>query len=287
MASALIQGGATLATGGLAAWIVMYQVGRQGRDGLRQARHAEQLRLKLEVYDKMRDVIGRASTAILDFSRLLNQLQYICLPDWSDPLPDGRVRVKPSSTGQELIDHHAQLGLAVADAIILIEQWSIVDPRLDLFRDAFNVAAHEIREKWTPLFVSVGVRLPPVELDGAEMDAWRAPSPDACAAAIPACQALQDAVSLAECWLADFQTELQRLLLRDLFENRLPYRDAPDPRFFTIRLDRYDQLKKRLGETAWGREAVRLEEQARAKAEAAGPASIQMSSCVSHTAVTY
>ena len=71
--------------------------------------------------------------------------------------------------------------------------------------------------------------------------------------------------NLLSAWVGDFQVEMQALLLGELFANKVDRRDPPDPDQFCIRLDRYDEIQRRLASTEWGKRAVEMEAEAWAR----------------------
>jgi hypothetical protein len=135
--------------------------------------------------------------------------------------------------------------------MILIERWQIVDPRLDVFRLAFGVALRDLREAWQPLAQLVSGVV--------------APMPGAAPPQLPPKETLQKikeasdgvlhAAGKLSSWVADFQLEVQSLLLSDLFPNKLKHREPLDPELFVVRLDRAAALRDYFeNRTPWGME---------------------------------
>ncbi len=66
-------------------------------------------------------------------------------------------------------------------------------------------------------------------------------------------------------WVHDFQIEMQMLLLGELFPDPVERRDPPDSEQFCVRLDRFDQIERRINESPWGVKAAEIEASAWAK----------------------
>jgi hypothetical protein len=246
--AALIGAIVALVGWGVAGAVAVYQVTKQARSAL-----------KVDLYKEVLSAVANQGEAERELStklRILNSLFGV----WLSPEQFGGLRPAPNTTWAELNELVYKCQGQGADLMILIERWQIVDPRLDLFRMAFGVALRDIREAWQPVSELASAVVPPI--------AGAAP-PE-----LPPKETLQrlkasnegviNAASKLSAWVADFQLEVQAVLLSDLFPNRLSHRQPIDPEYFVIRLDRFDALKDYFeNKTPWGLEMRVINEQTR------------------------
>ena len=66
--AAMIGAIATVVAGVIGALVVVWQIGRQARDAIRQTRHNETLKLKLKVYEEIIATCRSASDAVVNLS---------------------------------------------------------------------------------------------------------------------------------------------------------------------------------------------------------------------------
>lgn len=234
----------------LTAAAAAYHITKQARTTLK----VELYREIISAVEKQSDAEGELSTKL----RILNSLISVwLLPEQFGGSPPG-----PNTSWAELNTLHYQSQSEGADLMILIEKWQIVDPRLELFRLAFGVALHDIRTAWAPLSQSVGYVVPPIP----GTPAPELPSKDVLNGIRRATDSFLNAMSVLSSWAADFQVEMQSLLLSDLFRNPVTRREPLDPDFFVVRLDRFQEQKEYfLNQTAWGREMKAINERTSAE----------------------
>ena len=243
--SALIGAGVAIVVAGLTAIVAVYQITKQARMGL-----------KVELYREVLAAKGAQGDAEGELSTKLGVLSSL-IALWLRRGEFGGNRPNPSTTWAELHDLNFKAQSEGAELMCLIEKWLIVDPRLDVFKLAFGSALHDMRQAWAPLSNALGAVVPVVP--GAP---FPAEAPDNILEAVRAAiQQFLDALSKLGVWAADFQIEMQCLLLSDLFYNEPTHSIPLDPQFFVVRLDQYDLLTSYfLKQTAWGREMQAVEE---------------------------
>lgn len=255
--AASIQAGATVATGVLAALAVIAQIGKQARHGIEQNRESERLKLKVEIYKQIISVCAAQENASLEFSSKIRSLL------WQMSRVTSHESLAPARTASfswsELNALNGEAQRRSISVVTLVEQWRIVEPRLDLFQLAVNVALQDVRSAW-PWFSIAAQVLPPHHVD--EDGTWRPPE-DAVAFLAKEADAVLRSLMKLDAWVADFQAELQSQLLADLFKNEVPVREPIDHSLFAIRLDRYEEVKARLLDSDWGRQSVEADERAR------------------------
>jgi hypothetical protein len=250
IAAAWIGAAATLVAAGLAAAIIMIQIGRQSRDATEQTRETERLTLKLSIYREILAICQEQAEAERKLSLKLGILRYGTLPVWREPERFGGIRPKAPTDSMELtrlVGEALNSGNAV---VTLTEQWRIVDSRLDLFSHAVSAAIHDIRGTWDNLHSKLATLLPPMR-PGPDSPL---PGPDKILAAENGCAAMIDGLATLSLRVTDFQREMQNLLLSELFDHTVPPRDPADPGQFAVTLSKYESQKAYFEtESEWGR----------------------------------
>lgn len=245
--AALIGGAVAVLGIGAAAAVAFHQITKQARMGLKVDLYRE----ILAALDRQGDAERALSTKL----RVLNSLIGVWL------LPDefpGAQPLVPNTSWAELNELIARCQTDAADLMILIEKWMIVDPRLDIFRMAFGVGLRDLRAAWAPLSHSVGRVVPPAP----GLPSPARPPDQTLEHVKERCDDVLTAASKVSAWAADFQVEVQALLLSDLFKNPLIHREPLDPEYFVIRLDRYAEIKDYFeNRTTWGLEHKSVNEQ--------------------------
>ena len=247
---ALIGAGVALLVAGFAAVVAVYQITKQARMGL-----------KVELYREVLTAIGSQGDAERDLSTKLAVLGSL-IALWLRRHEFGGSRPNPSTSWAELHDLSFKAQMEGAELVCLIEKWLIVDPRLDIFKLAFGSALHDMRQAWASLSDTLGAVVPIVPGGPFPSEA-----PDDTLEAVGAAiQRFQNSLSKLGAWAADFQLEMQCLLLSDLFDNEPSHRVPLDPQLLVVRLDQYVMLKAYfMQQTAWGREMRAVEERTKAE----------------------
>lgn len=266
MAEAFIGAVTALLVGTLGAIVVVWQIGRQADHAIAQNRRNEALKLKLKVYEEVAQICERASIAesmLASFVRsfnsnvgLVNQWKSEGIP-WSPP--------------RERFPEYQRLDRAFSDAAIEVitatERWQIIDPRIDLFRYAVNSALHDVREAardYVPFVIRAMPREMPASDDGPpRLFPWQPPDVRTTAGLT---EKMLHALDVCGSYFGDMHLEMQNLLLGELFGNKVPAREPLDPKYFALRLDRYEALKAHFEtQTPYGQNAQRVFAEVRAR----------------------
>jgi len=262
--AAIIGAVATVASGTLGVLAIIWQLKRQASVAIRQNAHNQALALKLEIYRDLSQKYAAAIQAEMEFigfcdSFLSDVQQYEIMQEVginSDP---------PRHRSSELMNLDVAAQEAMGSIISIIERYQIVDSRIDIFREAFAFANHERGTHFDKYFLCF-LKVMPLPVDDGVLFPWSPPGADQLATVEELTVALRRAVDRRVCWIIDFQAEMQQLLLGDMFPgNMVTRRSAPDPEFFTIRLDQTGSILERLSGTEWGKRRLVLEKEAQAK----------------------
>jgi hypothetical protein len=266
--AALVGALATVLAASIAAYVVFKQIGRQALNAINQNRINEATKLKLEQYRAFVDLTRAAGDEAMDlmsriarFTGALNaRLALPAAAQRGSPPPD---RFDALAQRFEAINNRC---IAI---ISWVERWNIIDPRLDLFQRATNVALHDIMEAQIPYSMTALRVMARNMPDGALI--WDEPTEQDAAAIQALGQTLSDRLMTLSNYLHDFDREMQNLLLGELFQHQLSPRRPMDPRMTVVALSRYDQLMRHFNEeTPWAR--ARLEANARVREQLAAEA---------------
>lgn len=243
--AALIGACATMASALVASFVVFLQIGRQSRKAIEQAKNNEALRLRVDLYKEKLGVYHVAAGATTDLSGLVRSIHWALLN--SRALADeGFQPSPPKYRFPDLMDLRAKADSAWIKTVFLIEDWIVVDVRMDIFRIAFAAANFEIERRMAK-YADLTMRLLPAAKPGSlsgELFPWSCPPTETIEAVRVAGEELIDALSERTCYLVDFRTEMQNLLVSDLFSGKAPAREPIDPRHKVISLAKFAELKK-------------------------------------------
>jgi hypothetical protein len=259
--SALIEAGATLLAAVLGFWFVA-----------RQIKHEARLALHQRVYEQVVGACGPASPVTIDFSDFLRQVQQE-LEGFAASEKTTADYQRVRSRIPELLQRKSQMADTQIAVIGMIERWLIVDPRINVFKLAFSASMHETWDEFFPKYFSLVMDKLPADLHRENESTIVLPPKPCTPEELHAIRFLGEKM-IAESenflgYLYDFQVEMQRLLLRDLFKHDLPVREPIDPNIIVLNLRNHRALTKLfIEETAWGRYMKAIEDDTRRKFDA-------------------
>jgi hypothetical protein len=267
---------ATILSAGIAATVVLLQIGRQARNALRQNAHNEKMKLKLKIYEEVLEVHKAAvdaQVAYENYIRLFQTSRGVAIALKAQKIP---FAVPNASIPGLIREKGACIDRAIA-IILLVEQWGIIDPRIQIFRTAISSAIHDINSADTPYFNAVMPFMPmpaptaPSQTDNPHSpphvhDLWQPPDQQPSDALAALENAVLDEIGDLSGIIYDFQIEMQNLLLHDLFGRKIAYREPLNPNIKVIRIDRFEPLTAYFGhDTPWGRSQKEITERVRTK----------------------
>jgi hypothetical protein len=257
--AAIIQGAATLLAALLGFGAIFFQLrsqGRQARDGVAEN---ERRRLKAAMYEDAVAVCRRLADSAIDMSTYLHTLNVeIAVAAGANEL--NMAYDVPQARYPAILDLHRSFSEAALRFIFLIESRQFVDPRIVVFRTAFNSVLRDTRHLMTWEFFSQIVPVLPTEAPSGELYPYTPPSPTSLAAIRRVTDKMINVLRDAIMYTDDFLVEMQNSLMGDLFEHSVPARVPVDASGKVISLRNANELEQWFRtQTEWGRETQALE----------------------------
>ncbi|TBZ89999.1 hypothetical protein E0H53_09510 [Rhizobium leguminosarum bv. viciae] len=236
---------------------VFIQIGRQGRNAIKANTKNEELKRKVEIYERMLEATRTAAVAALDVTGYLGRFRSSL--DLRDVFPQWGKMHPPAERYVEYQGLYNEASTGFIGVITVIESWHIIEPKLDVFSLAISAGLDELRKTdRAPNLIMKAMPFPGHE------SSWAMPD----AVERKALEELIDQktfeINRLSAWVADFQVEMQVLLLGDLFLKPIVRRNPPDPKQFCISLDRYEEVKRKLHAFDFIRRGEELDAQQRA-----------------------
>lgn len=251
--SAIIGAGATLLAATLGAVVVVMQVGHQARSAIRQNRENEATKLKLQIYERIITNCEDVTDAYTEFNGLVHRA-ILQIRSARHAENNGWKWSRPSIHPLDMTAQHETVILRTVKLISIIEQWRIVDPRIEVFQTAFNVSIHDISAAFHEELFPLLMRQMPMTHSETGVDLpWTPPSNELIGQLEQRFGALVSRCSNLGGFVLDFQNEMQAILLSSLFKNVIAPRDPRDPQQIVVSLERHFEIQKYFEEnTAWG-----------------------------------
>jgi hypothetical protein len=260
-------------------FLVIWQIGRQFKNSIALQRENEREKLKVQVYNSVRDAITEASNAALAAQSMMRSARMSLFISRLSLNAGVQNPTPPNQRAEHLIDANSTLGKKGTRLVTIIEEYQVIHPNLSVFIHAFGSALHDVRETFSPYFDEATKWLP---IDTQENQAGQT-VPQILVRPIPNEEQLENlqqleraydlAVSEFSACVHDFRIEAQNLLLGDLFEHLAPRREPIDQKHKVISTDKedVDRLKRYFEEeTAMGRSGKEAEERVRKNLELDG-----------------
>lgn len=228
------------------------------RNTLKAARDAQ----KLEIYNLALGKIQTATEAQRKVSSYLTRAN-MAIRMHADLVQQGIPSSIPSQRFTEFSSLHFEQGRAAGEVHLFLEEWAIIDPRLQAFRMAFGFQSHTVSLAFAALSRTLMTQLPTDNPQGGTFPYAASQGRHIDDLELLA-EAYQRESGLVGAYLGDLNVELQQLLLGHLFNGRVVRRDAPDPAQFAIRLDRHREIIRHFQATDFFKNGARLDTELRA-----------------------
>lgn len=259
--AALIGGVFTVVAAGIAAAVVMMQLRHQATEARKQLARAEALRLKLKIYEDVTATVSDITARCIAFGSVCQNIGYqvrsvVTAPDASIP---------PTYRYPAVSAVYMETANAAVEIITTVERWLIIEPGIDVFQAAANVAITDLRVAFSERLVPMLFNALPIDYEGGTLP-WTPPSLEFVNALDEAIADVQDALSAIQMYGQDFQREMQNVLVGDLGKSTVPARQPLDPRIIVPTLDDREAALAYFysDQTQFGR--LRIEADARARA---------------------
>jgi hypothetical protein len=250
-----VGGVATILAATIGALVVLGQIGRQARNAIKQNKHNEALKLRLEVYKDIVGISRKASDAISDLSAFIRKFQST-LSLARQTQAELKGYAVPSAHPSQLIDKKSQLHSSNTRVMAITETWQIIDQRMDIFRTAINAALYDIDAAFHPYFDAAYHAMP---ID-APVGKWEPPSAEALQQLEALGKTLIDTLMTLQSYIFDFLSEMQTILVGEMFGHTIPPRVPADSTSIVIQLSRYNELSTYFKkQTNWGRNQEQIE----------------------------
>jgi hypothetical protein len=238
-------------------FVVVYQIGRQAQNALKQSRENEAIKLKLEVYKDITGVSREALDAIGDLSSFVRQFHSALLLAQQTQRDLGGYVVPSSFDPSLLIEKKSKLSSSNIRVIAITETWQIIDQRMDIFRTAIASAFYDLDEAYQHYFNAAYRAMP---IASPKDDAWRLPAVDTLRQIELQGDILISNLMTLQSYIFDFLSEMQTLLVGQMFDHAIPPRVPIDSSSVVVCLDRYAELSTYFRqETNWGRNQAAIE----------------------------
>jgi hypothetical protein len=241
--------------------ITIWQIGRQAKHAVAQNEQNEARKLKLQIYENALEGFQKFADTLSEYDGFLRSIKMdlhfyrVSVASNTTPRPI-RARTK------RLNELNHALTARTMDLIQLIERWHVIDPRLYLFQMAMNAANYDVSQAFDHFF-DAALRVFPVPAteQGNETGIlpWGLPLEEDEKNLLVQLDTLLGKLDVSGSYAIDFQNELQKLLLGDLFNNKVRVRKPLDPRYVVLEIDKYSSLMRYFEtESAWGKHLAEL-----------------------------
>lgn len=237
---------------------VFWQIGRQAKSAITQNRLNEASKLKLEIYRGILDTCELSSSAEIALSSYLRNFQ-LEIRTAGNLHGMGMPFTTPTARFLEFSELRQAATVAAIGVITVVERWHVVDGRMSVFQDAINSAIYDVNDA-ADLVQAVAIHLMPMDAPGTTNALpWDLPTAAQVKQLKAAAESLYEALHNLSYYVADFQNEMQALLVGDLFGNRVITRKPLDPSAKVIRLKDERSLRQHFRqETPWGKATAAL-----------------------------
>lgn len=214
-------------------FVMAFQVYWQQKGNLKLQKENSREELKLTIYEKIEQAVSSFDKA--EVSSYLTLMQ-VYLTTTLAEIKNSRPLTMISSRTIIFMEKNDIAANAAIQIVALIESWEIISPEFKVFRLALNSALHDLRESYTELYPLLRDHLPvDLPLEGQTKIVWPYKP------TVEQLFIIQDKISLylrnynqLVGYTYDIKILSQNVLLKNLFENELPFRKPLDPNYIAI-----------------------------------------------------
>jgi hypothetical protein len=244
---------------------VVWQIGKQAKLAISQNKHNEEIKLKLEIFQKFEELYSSwlwEKSKLTSFTYRFEGDLSLTRKAIDEGLPYASLPVARTQTFNSL---KAECDERIISFIYFTEKWEIVDPRIRIFRTAINAAKHDINNSYWE-YHNLVRRHAPFEAEGSQgvLFPWMCPSQQIIDEIKTEGNRFRDSVDDLASYCSDFRVEMQNILLGELFSRKLPAKKPLDPALKVITLDKHEELERFFNtQTAWGKHKSEIEAKVR------------------------
>jgi len=248
--------------------MILYQLGRQHKNELKIQKENYREQRRLQIYQEFSKVLEEANDKTSDagmYAFLISTNFKI----YFDQVNSGFNSTPLRARAIEFSNKHYDGSYSIIKLIRLFEKYEIISPELDIFKLAVNVATHDMRETFHPLYSFLLQILPMEIVDNAgnkHLVNVISPTQEQITQLDAHVNTYKSAQDDLGGYLFDLNVELQNIFLRRLFDNKVKRRKPIDPNVKVVTTDSDDmeKLEKYFKEeTAWGKHVKKSEDDVR------------------------
>jgi len=255
-----LQAGVTLLGILVSASLLIWQNHYQHRRSMSLQREAARASIRLDIYERLRlacNQVSRASSSAGMYAFTMP----MSLGTAKVSQAFGREIISVSFTMSEFERLHREMSKKVNALMTHIENFIIVEPKLEIFVTAFNVASYDCLNSHSELHKQLLDLLVPEKLEGMTPPGGGQLvgvqlTEDVMENTRQLCNIYHDHTLELGSYTTDLLREAQALLLGELFANEVPRRQSTDPNVVIVTTDptRIEELRCHFNKaTAWGK----------------------------------
>lgn len=245
----------------IGAWLIVWRIGREYRNGLELQRERGREQLRLQIFKQFEKRMQTASEAEAHAGSAASTISLAFISQRSQ-IESGITPDPINLRASDFADRNSAASTSVTSLIQVIETYEIVNPEVKIFQMAFVSALHDMNEAFRPFYTELLKYLPVdvpehrVEELGTNTIALPLPNDSQLEQLISLANSYADALLEVGCYIYDLRVETQNIFLGKLFEHRVQPRQPLDPRRVVIVTEpaKVRELERHFEEcTEWGK----------------------------------
>jgi hypothetical protein len=159
--AAIIAGAAAFIAAGLSAGVVVWQIGKQAAAAIEQNRDNERLKLKVKIYEEIVSACAEATDAHIAFTTYVRL--FLSGVEIARSLKlQGQRFLPPAARWPQLSNLLGAAKSKTIEFVCFVERWGVIDPRLEVFKSAFNAGLFDADQVWRN-YSQLSMRLMPLQ----------------------------------------------------------------------------------------------------------------------------
>lgn len=221
-----------------------------------QSKADHEAALKLDLYKEIANKVRLCMDPILELGSIHTEYESdMTLSELTDS------RVMPKIRYESISTKWNQKCAAVSEIRGLIEDWIVVEPRLDFFKLAINSADYEVENQYK-LYLDQVIASLPCDIKNGDGDSyvyWKTIQTDTRSNILTVANKLHSDCLILLTYTIDFRDQMQMSLLKPLFPNaKISPRKPKDPKSIVLNVEKADELESYfLTQTEFGRKLSR------------------------------